>query len=94
MIQSIKAANMILNEFSRVAVVLGLALLLGCSSLHKPAYEAVTDFAPDCTNQSAQIRYLSKLKRFQSNDGTAENRYNQTIDIQIERLVYYCANAQ
>lgn len=85
---------MVFNQFYRFSVVPGLVLLLGCSSLHKPAYEAVTDFAPDCANQSAQIRYLNKLKRFQSNDGTAESRYNQTIDIQIERLVYYCASAQ
>ncbi len=85
---------MVSNEFYRVAVVPGLALLLGCSSLHRPAYEGINDFAPDCANQSAQIRYLNKLKRFQSNDGTAEGRYNQTIDIQIERLVYYCASSQ
>lgn len=76
----------------RVSLITLMILLTGCASQHKPVYEAVTDFSPDCYNMQAQIRYLTKLKRFKAKDGTSESRYNQTIDIQIERLVYYCQN--
>ena len=76
----------------KYCLVAMLIVLTGCASQHRPAYEAVTDFSPDCRNIDAQIRYLTKLKRFKAIDGTSEKRYNQTIDIQIERLEYYCEN--
>lgn len=64
-------------------------LLAGCATQHRPDYNvAVTNLVPDCANRDAQIRYLDKLKRFPTTDN--ERLYNKTIDIQIERLLWYC----
>lgn len=73
---------------TRLILVLVTALA-GCATQHKPNYDAVTNFTPDCANKDAQIRYLSKLKRFQSVD-VSDSKYNRTIDIQVDRLRYYC----
>jgi hypothetical protein len=68
------------------------ASLTGCG-LYKPHYqtESIQFFRPDCKNEAAQIRYLTKLKDFPSQGDVSENKYNTTIDIQIERLKFYCA---
>ena len=66
------------------------AVLVGCATQHKPEYQAVTEFYPDCANRDAQIRYLSKLQRFPVQDDTATDLYNQTLRIQIDRLIFYC----
>lgn len=66
-----------------------LCLLAGCATQHRPSYDvAVTNLVPDCANRDAQIRYLDKLKRFPTSED--QRLYNKTIDIQIERLVWYC----
>ena len=64
-------------------------LLAGCATQHKPPYEAITDLVPDCANRDAQVRYLDKLRHKKAVD-VDNNVYNKTINIQIERLIYYC----
>jgi ABC-type enterochelin transport system substrate-binding protein len=66
--------------------------LVGCGTQTKPPYQAVTDFAPDCANKAARIRYYTKLKNTSPDlySDVSESRYNKTIDIQIERLNHYC----
>ena len=71
-------------------VIVALALA-GCSTASKPGYESITNFAPDCANEEAQVRYLNKLKQYPAHKGdVSDNKYNQTVDIQIERLRTYC----
>lgn len=65
-------------------------LLAGCATQHKPDYETVTNFTPDCANRDAQIRYLSKLRRFPAQWDDNEVLYNKTIDVQVQRLSWYC----
>ena len=67
-----------------------LLLVTGCATQHKPNYEAVTNFTPDCANKDAQIRYLNKLRRFPAQWDDDERLYNKTIDIQLQRLNWYC----
>ena len=74
---------------ARLGLIVLATALAGCATQHKPDYVAVTDFSPDCANRDAQIRYMTKLKMFDSKDQD-DYRYNKTIDIQIERLTYYC----
>lgn len=72
-----------------VLVIASLALA-GCATHSKPDYEVITNFSPDCKNEAAQIRYLTKLKRFESRGDVSNKKFDTTIDIQIERLMYYC----
>ena len=67
-----------------------LALILsGCAVHHRPDYDkTVTDLVPDCANRDAQIRYFLKLKNVKTDQDV--RLYNQTIDIQIQRLIVYC----
>jgi outer membrane biogenesis lipoprotein LolB len=71
-------------------LVLAALVLTGCATQSKPEYEMVTNFSPDCKNQAAQIRYLNKLKKYDSRGDVSEKKFNATIDIQIERLRFYC----
>lgn len=73
----------------RYGFVIAYILVSGCATLTKPSYDAVTNFAPDCANAASQIRYLTDIKRFPSTD-MPNDKFNRTIDIQIERLAYYC----
>ncbi len=66
------------------------AVLVGCATQHRPEYQAVTDLFPDCANRDAQIRYLSKLQRFPVKGDDNSALYDQTLRIQIERLIHYC----
>jgi len=75
---------------ARCCLILAL-LLAGCATQHRPSYDkTVTDLVPDCANKDAQIRYLTKLKRFPAKLEDDELLYNQTINIQIQRLQWYC----
>lgn len=73
-------------------VILASVVLAGCATQTKPQYEAITNFHPDCVNEAAQIRYLTKLKRFDTRGDVTNKSFNTTIDIQIERLQHYCRN--
>ena len=73
-------------------VLFATVVLAGCATQTKPQYEAITNFIPDCRNEAAQIRYLTKLKRFDSTGDVTNRKFNTTVDIQIERLQYYCRN--
>ena len=74
---------------SRYAVILCLAMA-GCATQHRPEYQAVTEFYPDCANRDAQIRYLYKLQGFPVKDDSDTDLYNRTLRIQMERLAIYC----
>jgi hypothetical protein len=75
----------------KIHLVLAACLVLaGCATQQKPAYEMVTNFTPDCRNEDAQIRYLTKMKRFDSEGDISNKKFNTTVDIQIERLQIYC----
>jgi Tfp pilus assembly protein PilP len=75
----------------KIHLVLAACLVLaGCATQQKPVYEMVTNFTPDCRNEAAQIRYLTKMKRFDSEGDISDKKFNTTIDIQIERLQIYC----
>jgi outer membrane murein-binding lipoprotein Lpp len=73
-------------------VLAACLVLAGCATQQKPNYEMVTNFTPDCRNVDAQVRYLSKMKRFDSQGDVSNKKFNTTIDIQIERLYFYCRN--
>lgn len=73
---------------SRYAVILCVALA-GCATQHRPDYQAVTEFYPDCANRDAQIRYMYKLQKFPTNSDNTE-LYNRTLRVQMERLAHYC----
>lgn len=67
-----------------------LLVLSGCATQHRPDYQETTVLVPDCANRDAQIRYYAKLKRFPVVNSDDVALYNRTIDIQIERLTWYC----
>ena len=80
-----------MNRF--VVLVLGsvvLATVTGCATRTKPDYEMITNFTPDCKNEAAQIRFLTKLKRYKTTGDVSDKKFDTTVDIQIERLQYYC----
>lgn len=64
----------------------------GCATQHRPLYDAVTELNPNCKNKDAEIRYLTKLKRFPTQGDVSTKAYDQTLDIQIDRLNFYCQN--
>jgi hypothetical protein len=75
----------------KIHLVLAACLVIaGCATQQKPVYEMVTNFTPDCQNEEAQIRYLNKMKRFDSTGDISNKKFNTTVDIQIERLQFYC----
>lgn len=66
-------------------------LLAGCATQHRPEYnKTVTYLEPDCANKMAQVRYYEKLKKFPVMGDDDMVQYNRTIDLQIERLYWYC----
>lgn len=72
-------------------LILALALT-GCATQHRPGYDqTVTDFTPDCANRESQIRYFTKLKRFPAKSSDEVELYNSTINLQIQRLNWYCS---
>ena len=77
---------------SRYCLIALVIALVGCGTQTKPPYQAVTDFSPDCANKAARIRYYTKLKTVNSEvyPEVSDSQYNKTLDIQIDRLRYYC----
>ena len=75
---------------SQLVLVIASLVLAGCATQTKPNYELVTDFTPDCKNEASQIRYMTKMKRFASTGDVSDKKFDTTIDIQIERLKFYC----
>jgi uncharacterized protein YcfL len=75
---------------THLVLVIASLVLAGCATQTKPDYEMVTNFAPDCRNIDAQVRYLNKMKRFDSQGDVSNKKFNTTVDIQIERLYFYC----
>ena len=73
-----------------ILVLTMLAALAGCATRVKPEYEMVTNFSPDCRNEAAQVRYMNKMKRYASTGDVSDKKFDTTIDIQIERLRFYC----
>ena len=73
------------------ACLIAALVLTGCATHHRPDYDAITDLVPDCANRDAQIRYLWKLKSVKTQPSDDESLYNQTIEMQIQRLVLYCS---
>jgi outer membrane biogenesis lipoprotein LolB len=70
--------------------ILASVVLAGCATQSKPDFQLVTNFTPDCQNEAAQIRFLNKMKRFESQGDVSDRKFDTTIDIQIERLKFYC----
>jgi len=77
---------------NKLVVAFTSVVFAGCATQTKPDYELVTNFSPDCKNEAAQIRYLTKLKNFSSLGDVSNEKFNTTIDIQIDRLKFYCRN--
>jgi hypothetical protein len=70
--------------------ILPILLILTACAQTRPPIEAISGFYPDCQNRDRQIRYLTELKRHPTGHSEDRYRYDQTVDIQIERLKGYC----
>ena len=67
-----------------------IVMLAGCATQHRPEYHTMTEFYPDCANRDSQIRYMHKLKSLPVKSGDDKVLYDKTLNVQIERLVFYC----
>ena len=61
----------------------------------RPTYQEIWTVygpTPDCTNRDAHIRYLTSLKEkpLRTGDTVTVNQYDQSIDMYVERMQWYC----
>ena len=66
------------------------AAISACATQHRPPYSSVTELSPDCANGAAHIKYLTQLKQLPTLHQDNRYLYDRTIEIQIDRLTYYC----
>jgi hypothetical protein len=85
-----RLASSVVHWTNKGVVTVFFLAQIGCATRTKPDYEMITNFIPDCKNEDAQIRFLTKLKRFKTTGDVSDKKFDKTVDIQIERLQYYC----
>lgn len=79
-----------------MCLLIALLLQANCEPPQpRPTYEqllAVYGPTPDCLNKDQHINYLNGLKNqpMRTGDTVTENKYNQAIDMYVERLTWYC----